>query len=136
MHGSRIRLPDGSVAFVDGAAPRYPKCSTQGCRRAGKLQCDGAIFEHEDARKPPAIGDARVHKLQNAVFYVRRLHDNETVTITTSPPGSSELRFPHTVSLADWFAKTSATCGKHVCNQCAGHVGSLDFCFEHSPRAR
>lgn len=132
MHGSRFRLPDGTVAFIDSSEPRHPKCSTPGCRKAGKMQCDFAVLREHDG--VPKVGNARVHKVHNHIYFVRRVHENGTVTISSSPPGSAELRWPQTVSVADWFAKTSATCDKHVCPTCAGHVGSLDFCAEHKPK--
>jgi hypothetical protein len=131
VHGRRFTLPDGTVAYVDYSSPPYEKCSAAGCRRKGSLQCDFPI----DAAPPshaPRVGDARVHKKHHRVFYVRLVHGNATVTITESPPGSRELRFPKTVTVEDWNEKTAPMCSKSLCPKCAAKLGSLDICKDHT----
>lgn len=131
MHGYQIRLPDGSVAFVDGAAPRKPKCSTRGCRKRAANECDFPVQKPQEADPPVYLGEARVHLLHRIVFYVVRLHGDGTLTVSTDPPGSRHFHNIKTVAREEWFAKASTTCDAPMCDACRKRVGRLDFCKLH-----
>lgn len=133
MRCSDYVMPDGSHAIVCGGGPRKRTCSTRGCRRKEAFTCDHPV--EREVPDAPVKGDARVHREHQRVFYIHLVHGNATVTISQSPPGSREIRFPQTVDVTDWFAKTSPTCDEPVCVQCAGHLGALDLCAAHKPDA-
>lgn len=127
-------MPDGSVVHVRTSGKQgkpYPQCSSPWCRRGGRLECDHPIDEDEAQRKPPAVGDCRVHRVHNVLFYVRLVHEDNTVTVSRAAPGSKDLRSPRNVTVEYWFAQTQPTCTAHICSKCAKKVGELDFCTEH-----
>jgi hypothetical protein len=110
----------GQGVIVCGGRPRAPNCSTPGCRRKGSLECDCPV-ERPDTM--PKVGDARLHKTHRRVFYVRAVHRYRI----DEAAGRSLRR-----CASDWFAKTSATCDRPICDGCAVDVEGLDYCRPHA----
>jgi hypothetical protein len=122
----------GGGVIVCGGRQRLPNCSTPGCRRKGELSCDHPVQRNAQ----PKRGDTRVHKEHQIVFYVWWLHpeQGDVITIGAKPPplpGSSK-RGGQTIPIADWFAKSDATCDRPVCSSCSTRVGQLDLCQAHA----
>jgi len=126
---------NGVVGFVcsSGRGAR-PRCSTPRCRRAARLECDAAVDRpHPDV---PRRGDARLHREHRVIFYVWSVRETE-VTVSTGAPGTGCARgVLQTVPLADWWAKTTATCDAALCEQCATRIGALDYCAAHAAEVR
>jgi hypothetical protein len=126
-----FRSADGTVSgFICGPRRRSPKCSTPDCSRSSELECDAPVARKDE--RLPRRGDARLHREHSVVFYVWQLVSVEGVDhveISTAQPGHHGTR--QTVSVDDWFRKTSATCDRPVCRRCAVRSGSLDLCAAH-----
>jgi hypothetical protein len=126
-----FRSADGTVSgFICGSRQRAPKCSTPGCNRSADLECDAPV--ERNGQRLPRRGDARLHREHSVVFYVWRLVSVEGVDhveVSTAQPGHHGTR--QTVSVDDWFRKTTATCDRPVCCSCAVRSGTLDLCAAH-----
>lgn len=120
-----IVLPDGTTGIVCGI--RAPRCSTPGCGRKAELECDHAV-QRKTPPKRPKRGDARVHREHRVIFYVWRV-EGEQVNISIAQPGKHGTI--QTVPIADWFAKTDATCDRPICSGCCVRVGRLEYCQAH-----
>lgn len=122
-------LYDGAGKPIGIACGRvdHKRCSTPGCaNHAGKL-CDYPVERND----PPKRGDARMHRERNLVFYVWTV-DNGEVTISQNPPDRLRAGGLQTVSIADWFAKSQATCDRPTCQKCSVSVGpDQDYCAAH-----
>lgn len=131
MRCTPINLGRGMTGFVCGSRARLPKCSTPGCSGNGELECDAPV-ERKDPPLPKR-GDAGLHREHKIVFFVWSLTSVEGVdhvTISSAPPGHHGTL--QTVSVDDWFRKTTATCDKPVCRRCSQRVGDLDYCGAHA----
>lgn len=131
MRCTPIDLGNGVTGIVcTRGRGSLPACSTPGCRRKGRLECD-----HPVEREHPAVpkrGDARLHRKHGVVFYVWSVTGDQ-VTVSTGQPGASRSAgMLQTVSLADWWAKTSATCDRPICERCSVRRGGLDICPAHA----
>lgn len=129
MKCTPLDLGNGVSGFVCGSRTRRPKCSTPGCGRAADLECDAPVERNRVQDEPgPKLGDARLHRLHNVVFYVWAV-EGESVRISTSPrPGYGVSQ---TTTILEWLSKTVGTCDRPVCRGCAVKSGKLDFCAAH-----
>lgn len=118
----------GGGVIVCGGRQRLPNCSTPGCHGKGELSCDHPVTRNAQ----PKRGDTRVHKAHQVVFYVWTVNPDGTLTIASRPPPLRPERGAQTVTVAEWFAKSDATCDRPVCKACAVHVGTLDYCAAHA----
>jgi len=116
------------IGIACGRIP-HRKCSTPGCsNHAGKL-CDYPVERND----PPKRGDARLHREHNLLFYVWGV-EGGSITISQRDPGAgSGCGVTQTVTVADWFAKSRASCDRPTCHKCSVSVGpDQDYCAAHA----
>jgi hypothetical protein len=105
----------------------FKKCSTPGCTNHANKLCDYPVERND----PPKRGDARLHREHKLIFYVWTVDEHE-VTISQKPPGGFGTGVLQTVPIADWFAKSQATCDRPTCQKCSVSVGpDRDYCAAH-----
>jgi hypothetical protein len=116
-----------AIGIVCGST-RHKKCSTPGCHGHADRLCDYPVQRQD----PPKRGDARLHIERNVVFYVWSVKA-DAITISPSEPGSRRHGVLQTVTLAEWFTKSTATCDRPICARCAVRVGpDRDLCGAHA----
>jgi hypothetical protein len=117
--------------WICGARSRRKRCSTPNCGGYSELECDAPVQKRPGT---PKVGDARLHRERQAIFYVHRI-DGESLHISsksTDVPGAPLQQ----VTREEWFAKTDATCDRPICRRCAVRVGRLDYCGAHGRAAK
>jgi len=118
------------IGIACGRTP-HKKCSTPGCTHHADKLCDHPIERND----PPKRGDVRLHREHRVLFHVWAV-EGDAVTIAQQPPGSRCVHV-QTVTRADWFAKSAATCDRPICSRCAVSAGpDRDICPPHARAAK
>lgn len=123
-----LDLRNGVRVITCTSGRKTKSCSTPGCGGRGTQECDHPVKREGT----PKVGDARLHVERKVIFYIRAI-EGDTLKVSTQPPGGSGL--VQTTTIAEWFAKTDATCSRAMCKRCAVRVGGLEYCAAHGRAA-